>query len=256
MAFQLIPSVIVMIGLALLLRYFLKDKDEKFKLIPLQIIGIALVILEILKQIYSVIIGYDLYHIPLHFCSLFVYLIPLFAFYNGKYKVYIRSFTTICGSMLMVFMIVYPELIYSGSDIVNFFKDFLSFHTVTIHNLILFAFFIILSLGLVDFKWRRDVLIGLVGYGIYSVIAGTMAQILKTNYNNFYRCSISIFRVVQDWLIAGLGWFGQLIYVVAYSCLIIGFSYACYWALRGVLKLINICAEKIRNRKTNKIEDK
>lgn len=250
MAFQLIPSIIIMIGIALVLRHFLKDKEEKIKLIPLQIIGVLLIVLEILKQSFSIARGYDLYHIPLHFCSLFIFLIPIFAFYKGKYKEHIRAFTIVCCSMLMMFMLVYPELIYSGSDVVNYFKDFFAFHTVTMHNLILLAFFIILSLNLIEFKWRRDMIMGAIGYGIYSVIAGTMAQILKTNYNNFYRCSIDIFRGIQDSLIDSLGWFGQLIYVVVYSCLIIIFSYVCYWTMRGVLKLISICAKKINGSKS------
>ena len=108
------------------------------------IIAVILVALEIAKQIYGICVGYDFYWIPLHYCSLFVYLIPLFAFWKGKGTGFVRGGTVACCSALMLFLLVYPELIYSGYHINHFGQQFYATHTVLFHNLVPFAFFLIL----------------------------------------------------------------------------------------------------------------
>ena len=80
----LVPSIIVMILVTFLLSILIGKKDIKIRRIPLMIISILIVILEIIKQVKSLIDGYNLYYIPLHFCSLFIFMLPLMAFYRGK----------------------------------------------------------------------------------------------------------------------------------------------------------------------------
>ena len=72
----LLPSFIIMIILGIILRIFLGKKSEKIRMIPFQICTVILLVLEVIKQVKSFADGYDLYHIPLHFCSLFLYLLP------------------------------------------------------------------------------------------------------------------------------------------------------------------------------------
>ena len=85
-AMTIIPVFVAGIAFSILLGYLLRNQSEKIRLIPVQIIAVVIIVLEIIKQTFSIIEGYDLYHIPLHFCSLFLFLIPLAAFYNGKHK--------------------------------------------------------------------------------------------------------------------------------------------------------------------------
>ena len=85
-AVTLLPAVAVMLLLAAVLRITLRKKSFEIRMLPLKIIGVLIVILEIGKQYVSFSGGYDLYHIPLHYCSLFIFMIPLMAFYRGKHQ--------------------------------------------------------------------------------------------------------------------------------------------------------------------------
>lgn len=243
-AMTLIPAFAVMIVIGLVLRKFLKDKDEKYRMIPIQVIAVTLLVLEVGKQIYSIVNGYDLYHIPLHFCSLFLYFLPLFAFYKGKYKNAVRSFTTICSSMLLVFLIIYPTMIYGDYNIVAFFKGYLDFHTVAFHNLAALACVLIIALDLYKPDTKRDIKSIFIGYGIYSFIAALFANLLSTNYNGFYRCGIDAIKNVQLALIDKIGWAGQLIYNLGMTAATFAFGLVCYGIYRGVLALINLIKNK------------
>lgn len=237
-AITLLPTFAVMILAAILIARFLGNKEEKYRMIPIQIIAVILVIIEIIKQVQSLIEGYDLYFIPLHFCSLFIFFIPLFAFYKGKGKEYIRSFAVIASAMMSVFLLVYPDLIYSAGNVLNMGKEFLSFHTVVFHNLVLFAFVLMIALKLYNFNAKRDIKIILIGFLIYCVIAASMAQILETNFNNFYRCNIAPLQSVVETIQGKIGYAaGQTIYVLVVSVLDITFAFISYGLLRLIAKL-------------------
>ena len=81
----LLPALGVFLLISILLRLWLKEKPWQVRMIPIQVVAAILVLLEIGKQAVSFSRGYDLYHIPLHFCSLVLFTLPAFAFYRGKY---------------------------------------------------------------------------------------------------------------------------------------------------------------------------
>ena len=85
-AITVLPGLAIMAVLAVVLRKFLKEKPHHIRMIPISVIAVILVLLEIGKQTLSFRRGYDLYHIPLHFCSLFIFMLPLASFYRGKYQ--------------------------------------------------------------------------------------------------------------------------------------------------------------------------
>ncbi len=243
--YTLLPTLAVFAILAVLIGLWLKNKDEKIRMIPIQVISVVLVVLEIAKQIYGLCTGYNLYWIPLHYCSLFVYLIPLFAFWKGRGKNFIRGVTVACCSALMLFLLIYPELIYGEGHIVNFGKDFYSTHTVIFHNLVPFAFFLILALKLFTPQTKKDVLSSVIFFAGYSVFAGIMANVLKTNFNNFYDCNIGPIGAVQDQIVASIGWWGQLIYVIGAGIATVVFSLISYFLFRGVYALYCLIKKKI-----------
>ena len=243
-AITLIPAFVIMVIAALILRKFLKDKDEKVKMIPIKIIACVIVLLEVAKQIYSIVKGYDLYHIPLHFCSLFIFLLPLFSFYNGKHKNVVRSLMTICSAMLLVFMIIYPTMIYSEYDIVGFTSNFLSFHTVAFHNIVAFACVLIVALNLYEPNTKRDIKSIFIGYGIYTFVAALVSNLIKVNFNGLYRCGVEAIRNIQEKLIADIGWIGQVIYIFGMLAATYLFGLVCYGLYRGVLALIALCKKK------------
>ena len=118
------PTFLVLGVLTFLLWKWLKDKDEKFKLIPIKIIAVILVVIEIIKQIDAAldVNGYRLKALPLFYCSLFLYLYPIMAFYNGKHKNAVRNLTLCSGTALIALMLIMPRYIYLDSNIKNFFE--------------------------------------------------------------------------------------------------------------------------------------
>ena len=162
------------------------------------------------KELYDAV-----YHIPLHVCSLFIPLIPLMAFYNGKHKNAVRTIACSVTVSLMMFMAIYPNLIYGSWNITNFFNDYFDFHTVFYHNVVIFEFILIVVLRLHHVGEGKHVRnMALLGAG-FSVVAGVMSQILKTNYANFYTCNIGPVNDFVNSIKDAIGYAaGQTIYVV------------------------------------------
>ena len=229
----LLPAVAVMIAIAALLRKAIGNKDLKIRMIPFQIIACILLVLEIGKQIFSAVKGYDLYHLPFHFCSLFIFMMPLMAFYKGKHKTAVTAVTSgICTATTLLTM-VYPSLIYSASDITNFFGSYFCFHTVVFHNIVIFGFVLILALNLhTPAKKGENKTIILFTIG-FCVISATMAQLLQTNFNNFYSCNIPPLEDLRKSMQAILGYgVTQALYIVIVTVLDILFVFGSYWLYR------------------------
>lgn len=238
----LLPSIGVMLILCVLFRMWLGKKPRRIRMIPLQVIAVALVVLEIFKQTISASKGYDLYHIPLHFCSLFLFAIPLMAFYRGKHAGVVSTLGTIfCGSATLL-MTIYPALIYSAGNIEAYFSEFMSFHTVTFHTLVYFAFLLILTLQLYGEFGRRERNVTLVAITIYSVVAAVASQLLKTNFTNMYHCNVPPIENLRQTLIASWGYApAQLLYV---GVLTVG-HILFLWGLFALCKLLARLMDKM-----------
>ena len=144
------------------------------------------------------------------------------------------------SASLFIFMLVYPDLIYSGSDVDQFFTRFLSFHTVAFHNLVMLAFVLILALNLAEPPKKSDSKVIIVVTGIFCVISATMAQLLKTNYASFYNCNIPPLEAIRIGLQPVLGYaLAQLIFVVLVAIATVAFTVGAYWLYRGLRKLTN-----------------
>ncbi len=207
-------------------------------MIPFQIVAVLLVLSEVGKQAVSFSRGYDLYHIPLHVCSLFLLLLPAMGFYNGKHKNTVRTIAcSICVS-LMLFMTVYPNLIYGDWNINNFFGDYLDFHTVFFHNAVMFAFILIVVLRLHTPEKKSYFKQMLIFACCYVAVAASMAQILKTNYSNFYTCNIAPVQAFVDSIKNSVGYAaGQAVYVLILGVLHVLFFLASYYLYRAIDKL-------------------
>ncbi len=239
-AVTLIPAVAVMVLLTLLLRRWLKDKPYKVRMIPFQIIAAILLIIEAGKQILSLRRGYDLYHLPFHFCSLFIFMIPAMAFYSGKYRATVRAITAaLCGSVFSL-MLIYPELIYSKWNVLNYFEDFFSFHTVTFHNLVMLAFLLIPALQLHKPHPKGEVK-AVIWFVIgFCAVSASMAYLLKTNFAGFYTCNIPVLETVRLAIEASLGRLPAIIlYISILTVVNIVYVYGAYWLYRLLEKLFN-----------------
>lgn len=242
----LFPAFIIMIILGVVLRIFLGNKSEKIRFIPFQICAVIIFVLEIIKQIKSFEQGYDLYHIPLHFCSLFIFVLPAMAFYHGKYKERVRAVATTVSASLFLFMAIYPDLIYSAGAIKGTFVNFFDFHTVVFHNVATFTFVLIVALKLHTPSAKKDAVSVVVFIAIYCLIASIMAQVLETNYNNFYQCNIAPLQAVKDAILPALGYgLTQTIYVVIVIILDLAFTQGAYQFYRLVNYLIKKLETKL-----------
>lgn len=232
-AYTLPPALAVMLLLTALLRKLLSNKPHKVRLIPLQIIAGLLLALEVGKQAVSLWRGYDLYHLPFHFCSLFIFAMPALAFYRGKHRQKVYGVVAALLAALAALMLIYPNLIYSAGNIQSYFTDYMSFHTVTFHNLVMLAFFLVLALQIQETVERgevRRVVLFIIGF---CTVSATMAQLLKTNYANYYSCNIPVFEAVRAALQPAIGYvLTQLIYILIVSLLNIIFVYGAYWLYR------------------------
>ena len=252
-ALVILPAFAIELVLAIVLGKLLKNKSEKIRLIPIGIIGAILLVLEVLKQIIWGFGGdsYTLYAIPLHFCSLFLYVYPLTFFIKGRLQNAIRNITIVCGATLTLLMLVYPVLIFSASDITEYFTKFISFHTVTFHLLAVFGFMLMLSLNLHQFKTKEDCLSILIGFSGYSLIAAIMANILKTNFNSFYYFQVDAIDSARQSIVNALGGRGQLLYVIVVWLIVVAVCMMCYWLVRLGKYIVNKISNKIHKKQSN-----
>lgn len=228
----ILPALAAMIVIALVLRLTIGNRSLKVRMIPFQILACILFAIEIGKQAVSLSRGYDLYHLPFHFCSLFIFALPVMAFYKGKHQQKVYGVTSALCMAVTLMMLIYPDLIYSAGNIREFFTDYLSFHTVLFHNIVMFAFILIAALGLhtpQKGEWKAVALFTV----CFCVISATMAQLLETNFNNFYSCNIAPLETVRQSLQGILGYgLTQALYVVIVTVLDILFVQMSYWLYR------------------------
>ena len=233
------PAVFAMLVLSILLRLLLGKREKRIRMIPLQILTVILLLLEVGKQAVSFSRGYDLYHIPLHFCSLFLFVFPAMSFYRGKYENLVGGISSGLCAATAGLTLIYPSLIYGAWDIQNYFTDFLGFHTVTFHNLVILALFLIVFLQLHTPEEKGEPKAICVFLAVFCSIAAIVSQLLNTNYAGFYQCNVPFFEELRLSMQPILGYtVTQIIYVVALMGVHMLFVMAFYWIYRGLRKLL------------------
>lgn len=240
---QLLPTLAFILILTAVLRITLKNKPLKIRLIPLQIVAVIIVALEIGKQAFSLAEGYDLYALPFHFCSMFIFMLPLMAFYSGKHANRIRGISCALGASLALLMLIYPNLIYPPQDIAQMFSNYLSFHSVAFHAVVLMGFFFMVALEIHQPEAKGEVRSAMIFTVCFCVVSATMANLLKTNFNNFYSCNIPPLEVVRQSIQASLGEVpSRIIYCIIVSVLDVAFVALSYWVYRLARRLV--CGRK------------
>lgn len=235
----LLPALVVMLLVSIALRAWLGKKDSKIRMIPVQIVAGLLLILEMGKQVVSFTRGYDLYHIPLHFCSLLLFALPAMAFYKGKHADRVRAIgTATCGAIFWL-TAIYPCLIYSAGNIEGFFTNFLDAHTVLFHNLAMLAFMLIVALDLHQPAPKGEHKLIVLYLTVFCVVAAVMSQLLETNYAGFYHCNVPIVEEIRISLQPVLGyWPTQLIYIVGLTAVHYGFVLGFYCLYKVIRRLL------------------
>ena len=228
----LIPAVAVMIVIAGILRAVLK-KDENIRMIPIQILTCILLVLEVGKQVLSLVQGYDLYCLPFHYCSLFLYVMPVMSFYKGKHRHAVFTVSTALCASVFLLMLIYPALIYGAGNIQNFFNGYFDFHTVAFHNIVMFIFVLIVALDIHVPAPKGDSKPIIIFVLCFCAVSASMAHILKTNYANYYSCNVPVLeelRLTVQGLIGAIP--TKLIYISILSALNVGFTLMSYQLYR------------------------
>ena len=246
-AYTLIPQFVFYIALAFILSRLLKNKDCETQLLPLKICTVILLLLEAAKQITGIVTGYDTYWIPLHFCSLFLYFHPLACFYKGKHRDSLILIAGVVSTCLFLFMAVYPNVIYSDEAVRSMWRfvtgrggSFFELHTVLFHGIGLFTFFLFVFQGLAKFNTRKDVKLLIVTYGAYCLIAGPIAQIIDTNFNNFVHSNAPFLENIRLAVIESAGpVLGQIVYVLIISAGTILVPLIAYFVLKALTGVFN-----------------
>ncbi len=251
-AYTLIPQFIVYAAIAFILSRALKNKDLETRLLPLKICTVLLLILEAAKQITGVVTGYSTYWIPLHFCSLFLFIHPFACFYKGKHRDKLLLLAGVVSTCLFLFMAVYPNVVYSDDAIRSMWDyitgrggSFFELHTVLFHGIGTFTFFLFIFQGLARFNTKKDVPLAIMTYGLYCLIVGPLAQLIDTNFNNFVHSNAPFLEEIRLGIINSLGAFlGQTVYVLMISAGTILVPLIAYFVLHGLTALFGQRNEK------------
>ena len=235
----LLPALLVMFAIAALLGWTLRNCSRKVRMIPFQILACLLVVLEIGKQVLSLRDGYDLYHLPFHFCSMLIFLPIIMAFYRGKYEKTVVCITTAVASAVFLLTAIYPDLIYSAQAVKEFTTNYFSFHTVAFHNVAMLLFLLIPALKLHEPEPKgepKKVQLFILGF---CAVSASMAYLLETNFNNFYTCNIAPLEAVRQSVETALGHtVASIFYVLIVTVLDVLFVTGAYWFYRLIHMLL------------------
>ena len=207
----LLPSLALFIILSIALRFILKNKSERVKNIPFIIISAILVILEIIKQIINFTSEeINLFSLPFHYCSLFVYFFPLAHFTKGKVKDFFTPVAFITALAMSIVFYFCPRGIIGDSTNLMF-EEFLPFHSVTFHLLVIFYTILYIALNLYT-PTKKGTLNLIITMLIYCAIAIPLAHVLQTNYCNFLECTVPIVANLQ--LTIGMFWYTIIMIII------------------------------------------
>jgi len=198
----------LVITIAILLKFILKNKNDFIKRLPIYIVAGILVVMEIHKQLrnatgydYSVLWGickgrtgiYTGYALPFHFCSFFIVWILLqMVFYKQKkLRSFFENMGFLWSTMITIATFFYPTSIYGGA-ITELFQSGELSHTVAFHSLVVLYFALSCSLRTYSFTlkklWHAPLSII-----IYAAVAIPAAHLLNENYCNILQTNGILF---------------------------------------------------------------
>lgn len=216
-------SLLVIILITLILYILLKNKSKRVKKIPLIVLSSLLLVMEVIKQLISLINNsWSYWNLPLHFCSLFMVFFALAAF--GKGKVERIGYTLSFVSCLWFFILFYfnPSSII-GTSSAHIFGSFADFHTFVYHHVIILFFAIMVSLKLYRPVFK-DIKFLLIGYSIYFIVGVGSSNILNINYCNLLYSNIGFMQSLLELA-------GYIIYIATMYAS--GVSVGCLFIIAG-----------------------
>lgn len=187
-------ALIVVILIALVVRFLTRKKGEVVRRIPLMVLSIIVWLLELVKQVLNIVSGYSLWAIPLHFCSLFLYFYPLASFFRGKAGEFGKTMCFVAGSFFIILFYFNPSSIIGSCN--NIFQDFSSFHTFTYHHIII-LFYLTMLFSKLYLPSKKDFIFVPIGILGYAIIAIPLAHILNVNFCNILDSNIPFMETLR-----------------------------------------------------------
>lgn len=222
----------IIVLIAIFIAILLRKKSDTIKSIPLLVITIILVGMEIVKQVKAFVGGYDLWTIPLHFCSTYFIWFSLANFTKGQFKNAMRVVAFI-ASFYLVALFYFDPVSIIGKSCSDIFGSFNNFHTFFFHHLVILYFFINLFMWNIKFQFKH-VLYWLVSMSCYYIFAVIMANLLDVNFMNILVSNIPFMENLRMSC-------GQIIYNIVLGVLMIGVG-------AGVIAIITLITNKRRNK--------
>ncbi|MCH5163947.1 MAG: YwaF family protein [Clostridiales bacterium] len=226
-------ALLTIVICGVILRVILKKKNEKWRKLPLGFLAVCIVLLEVSKQIYyNIYEPFTLYVLPLHFCSTFVWLMPLAQFTKGKVNRFFKPMPFYYSLVVIFLMYAFPRVLlgYATSSVVG---NFHNVHTLLFHHAI--VTYCIFSLLLGDYKPQKSDYVPLVtGVVFYTAYAVPIAYILNVNYVNILKSDFAPFEQLR--LAAGQVVYNIVLFLFAVAAIL------CIWIV--YYKLYNVVTKR------------
>lgn len=213
-------ALFVMICVAIGLHIWLKNKSEKIQNIPFIVITALLWVGEIVKQILELTSadGYNLWAIPLHFCSTYFIWFTLAEFTRGNFQKRMKSVAFVATFYLIVGMYIGPRDILGGACD-HIFASFYTAHTFFFHHLV--VQYALLTIAFKRFQpIKKDCFLCMICMATYYVVALIVAHALKVNFFNLLYSNVGFMEALRVNA-------GQVVYTIVFG-LITAFSGALF----------------------------
>ena len=200
-------TLCILLIITFLLWLLLRNKGEAVQGIPFKIIALILLIGEVVKQIISIRQGYNLWHLPLHFCSTYFIWFSIAEFSKGELHLSMRNMSFVATFYLCAAMYSYPGSIVPHCD--NIFKDYFSAHSFFFHHLVIL--YLLLTIAFKRYKpQKKDALVWVGCFTIYYALAFICAHTFEKNFFNILHSGPLTFiepirlKIGQVWYNIGL----------------------------------------------------
>ena len=95
----------------------------------------------------------------------------------------------------------------------------------------------------------RDLKVIAVTFGGFVLLGTAMSYVFNTNFQNLLHCNLAPAEEVRVALVESIGWFGQALYILVLFVLTIVFTQIAYFAVGGLLRLIELLFGKKKGAK-------
>lgn len=176
-------AFLFMLLLTLVLARCLRGCAPRVRALPTAAVAVLLLLLELEKQRRNLTDGFSAYALPFHYCSLFVFFIPLAELGPRRTRAFFRPVAAACALAVTLGIYLTPGSILARTGEL-FFQSFSVFHSYLFHHLVILYLLLTLALGRVTPRHGDALRAGAVA-ALYAAVGIPLAFLLDSNYCNF-----------------------------------------------------------------------